>query len=111
MSEKFQNKYRIPSARLLNWDYGWNAAYYVTICTHNRECYFGEIVKPNNCKSSQIMQLSEIGNIAKKYWLEIPAHFPFVELDAFVIMPNHIHGIIIINKSDDKRYWKKDNTT
>ncbi|MRT94355.1 transposase [Ancylomarina sp. 16SWW S1-10-2] len=94
MSEKFQNKYRIKSTRLQNWDYGSNAAYFVTICTQNREHYFGEI-------TNGIMQLSEIGYIANKYWLEIPVHFLFVELEEFVIMPNHVHGIIIINKSDD----------
>ncbi|MEC5167465.1 hypothetical protein RCH18_003221 [Flavobacterium sp. PL11] len=43
--EKFQNKYRIPSARLLNWDYGANGAYFITICTHKMQCFFGEIVE------------------------------------------------------------------
>lgn len=46
------------------------------------------------------MELSEIGKMAEKYWLEIPNHFPFVELDTFLIMPNHVHGIIIIDKLD-----------
>ena len=91
MTEKFQNKYRISSARLQNWDYGSDAAYFVTICTQNREHYFGEIF-------NGVMQLSEIGEMANKFWLEIPNHFPFVELDEFVVMPNHVHGIIIINK-------------
>ena len=94
MTEKFQNKYRIKSTRLQDWDYGSNAAYFVTICTQNREHYFGEI-------TNGIMQLSEIGYMANKYWSEIPKHFPFVELDEFVIMPNHVHGIIVINKPDD----------
>ena len=96
MTEKFQNKYRIKTTRLQNWDYGSNAAYFVTICTQNREYYFGEII-------NGVMQLSEIGLLANKYWLEIPEHFPFVELDEFVVMPNHVHGIIIINKSDDAK--------
>ncbi|MCP4552324.1 MAG: hypothetical protein GY834_09850 [Bacteroidetes bacterium] len=96
MTDKYQNKYRIPSARLQNWDYGWNAPYFVTICTQNRECYFGDI-------DGGKIQLSEIGEMAKKYWNEIPEHFPFVKLDAFVVMPNHVHGIIIINKPDDGR--------
>ncbi len=94
MSEKFRNKYRIPSARLKNWDYGSNASYFVTICTHNRLHYFGEV---HNKK----MNLSEIGIIAKQFWYEIPGHFKFVELGAFVVMPNHIHGILMINKNDD----------
>lgn len=94
MTDKFQNKYRIPSARLPNWDYRWNAAYFVTICTQNRECYFGNVVNDK-------MQLSEIGHIAQSYWQEIPKHFPFVLLDAFIIMPNHMHGIIVIDKQDN----------
>ena len=48
------------------------------------------------------MKLSVIGEIADKYWLEIPEHFPFVKLDAHVVMPNHVHGIVIIDKTDDK---------
>ncbi len=64
MSDKFKNKYRIKSARLQNWDYGWNAAYFVTICTKNRESFFGEIVNGE-------MQLSPIGEIANLLWYEI----------------------------------------
>jgi len=56
--DKFQNKYRISSARLQSWDYGWNAAYFITICTANRGCYFGNIVDAK-------MELTEIGEIAK----------------------------------------------
>ena len=91
MSDKFQGKYRIKSARLENWDYSWNAMYFVTICTQNRESYFGDIAKDE-------MMLSEIGEIAQNCWLEIPKHFPFVGLNEFVVMPNHVHGIVIINK-------------
>ncbi len=100
MTDKFQNKYRIASARLQSWDYGSNAAYFVTICTAHRKHYFGEIANVPNPGVS-VMQLSEIGAIAEKYWMEIPQHFPFVDLGAFVVMPNHVHGIIIINKTDD----------
>ena len=92
--EKYKNKYRIPSARLQKWDYGWNGAYFITICTHNREHYFGEIVNGK-------MELSKIGIAAGKYWHEIPQHFAFVKLGVFIVMPNHIHGIIIIDKNDD----------
>jgi len=48
MPDKFKNKYRIPSARLQNWDYGWNAAYFITICTKNRKHYFGNVVETSN---------------------------------------------------------------
>ncbi len=99
--EKFKNKYRIESARLQNWDYGANGLYFITICTAHRECYFGDILVDTT--TAPIMQLSEIGNIAQHFWTEIPNHFPFVELGEFVVMPNHIHGIIVINKTDDKR--------
>ena len=92
MPDKFQNKYRISSARLQHWDYGSDALYFVTICTQNREHYFGEI-------DDGKMQLSETGKIAYRFWFEIPNHFPFVELGEFVVMPNHIHGIIIIDKN------------
>ena len=94
--DKFQNKYRIPSARAPFWDYGWNASYFVTICTYHQNCYFGDIV-------NEEMVLSDIGEIAQQCWLQIPEHFPFVKLDVFIIMPNHVHGIVIIDKNDDGR--------
>ncbi|MCX6239792.1 MAG: transposase [Bacteroidia bacterium] len=93
MSDKFQDRYRIPSARASWWDYGRNAAYFVTICILDRECYFGEIVEKQ-------FIASPIGEIAQTYWQEIPQHFPYVQLDSFVIMPNHLHGIIIIDKPE-----------
>ncbi len=96
MSERFQNKYRITSARLKNWDYGWNARYFVTICTQNRECYFGDVEDGE-------MVLNDIGKIANNCWLEISTHFSFVKLENHVVMPNHIHGILVIEKSDVKR--------
>ena len=92
--DKFQNKYRIASARARFWDYGWNAAYFVTICTRNRICWFGDV-------SDGVMELSAMGHIANSCWHEIPNHFPFVELGGHIIMPNHVHGIVIINKPDD----------
>jgi len=91
---KFQNKYRIASARAQWWDYGWNGAYFITICTQNREHFFGEI---HNGK----MNLSHLGVIVNILWYEIPNHSPFIELGDFVIMPNHIHGILILDKPID----------
>ena len=95
MSDKFKNKYRIQTTRLQNWDYGRNGTYLVTLCTQDREWYFGEVMHGE-------MKLSETGKIAMKFWQEIPDHFPFVKLDAFVIMPDHIHGIVVINKSPEE---------
>ncbi len=91
---KFKNKYRSETTRLQKWNYGWNAAYFVTICTKNRIHFLGNIINGEN-------NLSEIGEMANKYWLEIPNHFPFVKLGAFVIMPNHVHGIVIIDKKNN----------
>jgi len=92
--DKFQNKYRIPSARHPHWDYRWAGAYFITICTHNRLHYFGEI-------ENGTMQLSQVGVIADILWYEIPHHAKNVELGAFVVMPNHIHGILILTGNDD----------
>ena len=92
--ELYKNKYRIPSARAPWWNYAANGWYFVTSCTQNRECFFGDVVDGE-------MRLSGIGRIAHACWLEIPKHFPFVQLDAFVVMPNHVHGIIVIDKPDE----------
>lgn len=89
MDTKYQGKYRIPSARLAGWDYRNAAAYFVTICTANREIFFGDI-------KDGVMHLSEAGNVAYECWVDIPNHFPFVRLDAHVVMPNHVHGIVVI---------------
>ena len=85
------DKYRIASARAQWWDYGWNGAYFITICTQNREHFFGEI---NDGK----MVLSHAGVVADILWHEIPNHSKYVELGDFVVIPNHIHGILILDK-------------
>lgn len=84
------NKQR-KSIRLPHYDYTQNGMYYITICTHERMHYFGEIVDGK-------MFINNVGKIATECWVDIPKHFPFVELDEFVIMPNHVHGILTINK-------------
>jgi len=90
--EKFKNKYRIASARWAAWDYGSNAAYFITICIAHRAHDFGQIQNGE-------MQLTPLGKSAQECWHEIPTHFPFVELGELVIMPNHVHGVVAINKS------------
>ena len=85
----FKDKYRIESIRLPGHDYSSPGAYFITICTHNRQYLFGEIVNNE-------MILNEYGEIANKYWYEIPKHYTNTQLDEYVIMPNHIHGIIFI---------------
>lgn len=102
----YKNKYRTQTTRARWWDYGSNAAYFVTICTKNRQHYFG-IVGPQNPVGPEnvvvvgpqnvvALQPTPIGRIAHQYWLDIPNHFPFVRLDEFVVMPNHVHGIIVV---------------
>ncbi|MFD1256287.1 transposase [Mucilaginibacter terrae] len=94
--EKFQQKYRTKSFRRLFWDYGSHGLYFITICTHERNHYFGEIEQQNS--ESPLLQEKEIATIAKQNWLTIPQYHNYIELDEFVIMPNHIHGILFVNK-------------
>ena len=93
MFERYHQKYRIPTARLQNYDYSSNGYYFITICTKDKENYFGEVVDDK-------MKLSEIGNLVNKYWFEVPNHFPFIAMGEFVVMPNHIHGIVIIRNNN-----------
>ena len=90
MKSKFDTrKHHRRSIRLKGYDYASEGAYYVTIVTYERECLFGEIIDNEMC-------LSPYGEIAQKWWDDIPIHFPNVETGAFVIMPNHTHGNIFI---------------
>ncbi len=90
MEKKFQNKYRIASARAPWWDYGQDAAYFVTICTKDRKHFFGDVV-------NGVMKLSHVGIIADLLWNEIKNHANHIGLDEYVVMPNHVHGILILN--------------
>ena len=77
------------SIRLRAFDYTQQGAYFVTVCTQNRACIFGEVVNGE-------MRMNDFGRAAQAVWEEIPTHFPQVETDAYVVMPNHVHGIIVI---------------
>src|SRR6266508_2232857 len=90
-TDKYKGKYRIASTRLASWDYGRNAAYFITICTHQRLHVFGTVVEGQ-------VDLTPLGQATWDCWYAIPKHFPFVLLDEFVAMPNHVHGIVIIDK-------------
>ncbi len=85
----FKNKYRVESSRLPDWDYGQAGYYYVTICTKNREPFLGTIVQDD-------ILLSPIGNIVAEEWLKTAVIRPNIELDAWIIMPNHVHLIVLI---------------
>jgi len=80
--------------RLKDYSYSRNGFYFVTTCAKNRKEYFGEIKKGE-------MVLNDYGEIAEELWLEIPKHFEDVELDEHIIMPNHVHGIIIIDSDEE----------
>ena len=90
------NNYKLDpnrrSYRKLGWNYGGDGAYFVTICTKNRRHFFGKGIQKE-------IALTLIGNIAKEFWSEIPNHYPYVRLGEYVVMPNHVHGIIIIDKT------------
>ena len=79
------------SIRLPHYDYHKPGSYYVTICTHEKRCVFGAIKNNSAC-------LNEPGQIAQRNWLALPQRFPTFEMDEYVIMPNHIHGIITITR-------------
>ena len=88
-NQLYKNKYRIPSARREAYNYSQNGFYFITICTQNRELFFGNIIDNK-------MILSEIGKIAEQEWINTDKIRNNVILHEFVIMPNHIHGIIQI---------------
>jgi REP element-mobilizing transposase RayT len=124
MSDLFRNKYRIPSSRLQTWDYASEAMYFVTICTWKKESFFGKIIETpaqvvqlplveTRCIASlrpdvptNEMQLTEIGKIAHSEWLRTIELRPDMnlELGEFIIMPNHMHGIIIIGENKYNRF-------
>jgi REP element-mobilizing transposase RayT len=86
-----QEHYR-HSPRLQGYDYTQEGAYFVTICTHQRECLFGVIIGDE-------MRLNALGKIVHEEWLQTAVVRPYVKLDEFVVMPNHVHGILFIEDS------------
>ena len=89
----FCEKYRVESARLPGRTYTENGMYFITICTKNRECVFGKI-------RNGIMGLSDIGNVVVQEWQRTERVRYYVNLDRWIVMPNHIHGIIWIDRND-----------
>jgi putative transposase len=87
MNETFLDRYQISSARAAWWDYSNAGAYFITICTDARKHFFGRI--ENNS-----MLLSPCGTLAEVFWRRIPDHSKFAVLGRYVVMPNHIHGIL-----------------
>jgi len=80
------------SVRLQGYDYSGDGAYFVTVCTHDRKCLFGDVADGK-------MRLNELGRVVFDCWSAIPIHFGHTVLDSFVVMPNHVHGIIFIDEN------------
>jgi len=87
-------KYHRRSMRLKGYDYSLPGAYFITLVTYHREYLFGEMVGGE-------MRLNRNGNIVERVWTNLPNHYPQITLEAFVVMPNHVHGIVIIHEGDD----------
>lgn len=81
---------RCNSLRLGNYDYSQNGAYFITICTRDRECFLSEI-------TNNVLHLNPFGLVVNNVWKDLPKHYPEIQLDSFVIMPNHVHAVILIN--------------
>ena len=93
MSKNYNPKiHHRKSMRLKDYDYSQNGYYFVTICVRNKTEYFGEIINGK-------MILNEIGEIAQKQWLWLAEQYDYVKLDEWIIMLNHLHGILIIENS------------
>lgn len=90
MPKSFGNR---KSIRLKNYDYRSAGYYFITIRTDKKRPFFGKI-------TDNEIKLNVAGKIAQKFWMEIPEHYQFAKLDQFIIMPNHIHGILIIERND-----------
>jgi REP element-mobilizing transposase RayT len=88
MTYDVEQHYR-RSIRLRGYDYTHPGVYFVTLCTQKRECLLGEIIEGQ-------MRLNEVGRTVMECWVWLGQQYPYVELDSWVIMPNHLHGIIMI---------------
>jgi REP element-mobilizing transposase RayT len=91
---KFRDRYRVESARLPGWDYRAAGWYFVTVCTQDHIPFFGDVVDGD-------VALSPIGEIVAEEWVRTPEVRPNVVLDEWIVMPNHLHGIIVITDSPD----------
>jgi len=85
----FQNRYRVESARLPDWDYASRGWYFVTLCTRDKKCSLG-------CAVNGQIVLSDAGVVAETEMKSIPNHYENVSIDRYVVMPNHVHAIVVI---------------
>ncbi|GAB3828000.1 transposase [Hymenobacter jeollabukensis] len=96
--ELFQGRYRVPSTRLAGYDYGQSGAYFVTICTQGRQPHFGTVEVPGHDWAAAIVRPTPLGKRVLTGWASIPQFAPFATLDAFVLMPDHLHGVLLFDK-------------
>jgi REP element-mobilizing transposase RayT len=89
---RYRGKFRIPSARLPGWDYRWAGVYSVTICVLHRVCCLGTV-------DDGVVSLSALGEIIAEEWNQIPLVRPWISLDEFVVMPDHLHGILVFREA------------
>jgi REP element-mobilizing transposase RayT len=108
-SHSIRKKLRLPS-----YNYFQTNRYFITICTHNKECIFGVV-------GGQTVQLSPLGLLVEQEWLHLTARFPNIDVVPFIVMPNHIHAVVTINhcsqhplqgialhpKKDNVMRWKR----
>ena len=102
MNEKYKNKYRIQSNRMPGWDYSGNGLYFITLVTQNRECNLGEICCREN--GAPYMKLSDFGKIVDDEWKKSFEMRAELNCDEYVIMPNHLHAIIVLKKPKSDNY-------
>ena len=86
------NIHHRKSIRLKGYDYAQAGLYFITLCIENRTCLFGEIDRPDSRQLPMVM--NAYGEIVKNTWLDLPNHVSNIKLHEFIVMPNHIHGII-----------------
>ena len=91
--DNIPDQQRRRALRLRDFDYAQTAAYFVTVCTYRRACLFGDVTDGK-------MLLHDPGRIVQAAWQALPEHYPHVRVDAFVVMPNHVHGIVILAPKD-----------
>ncbi len=89
----FRYRFRVPSARLRGWDYSWPGVYAVTVCVKGRVCCLGEVAQAD-------VALSPLGVIVAEEWLAIPRTHRQVVLDEWIVMPDHLHGILIFERGE-----------
>lgn len=90
-----KHNFKNGQLRLRGWNYAWEGAYFITFNTKDKQLFFGTIV-------NEKMALNQLGILAQELWKQLPEKFEFIELGEFIIMPNHIHGVLIIHAQSDQ---------